>query len=209
MVIRPWLAGSAGTMSLISASHFLVTHVVTQPNCQNVFFLIGTLLQFEMKNTYIIPHLQTIMITPYIEYYIFDVRRPCMGVPSYINRMWTYWWHLTHYNIVTPYGDSDMGQHCLKYWLVTRRHQAITQTNVDFSPVSFLWCSTWSDFTASAPSPILYNEFQNITFWFTATSPRGQWLNFTFRSERMKAHWLMLKEAPRWQLSNKVTNIGM
>ena len=40
---------------------------------------------------------------------------------------------LTHCGLVTPYGDSDPGQHWLRYWLVSWRHQAITWTNVDLS----------------------------------------------------------------------------
>ena len=40
---------------------------------------------------------------------------------------------LTHWGLVTPYGDSDLGQHWLRLWLVAWRHQAITWTNVDLS----------------------------------------------------------------------------
>ena len=36
---------------------------------------------------------------------------------------------------MTPYGDSDLGQHWLRQWLVAWRHQAITWTNVDLSSV--------------------------------------------------------------------------
>ena len=39
----------------------------------------------------------------------------------------------SHYtNFRTPYGDRDLGQHCLRQWLVAWWHQAITWTNVDF-----------------------------------------------------------------------------
>ena len=40
---------------------------------------------------------------------------------------------LTHWGLVTPYGDVDLGQHWLRQWLVAWRHQAITWTNVDLS----------------------------------------------------------------------------
>ena len=40
---------------------------------------------------------------------------------------------LTHWGLVTPYGDRGLGQHLFKQWLVARRHQAITWTNVDLS----------------------------------------------------------------------------
>ena len=36
---------------------------------------------------------------------------------------------------MTPYGDSDLGQHWLGQWLDAWRHQAITWTNVDVSSV--------------------------------------------------------------------------
>ena len=36
---------------------------------------------------------------------------------------------------MTPYGDGDLGQHWLRYWLVAWRHHAITWTNVDLPPV--------------------------------------------------------------------------
>ena len=42
---------------------------------------------------------------------------------------------LTHWGLVTPYGDRDLGQHWLRKWLVAWRHQAITWTNVDWSSV--------------------------------------------------------------------------
>ena len=45
---------------------------------------------------------------------------------------------LTHWDLVTPYGGRDLGQHWFRQWLVAWRHQAITWTNVDFSLVRFL-----------------------------------------------------------------------
>ena len=44
---------------------------------------------------------------------------------------------LTHWGLVTPYCDRDLTQHWLRQWLVAWRHQAITWTNVDLSPVEF------------------------------------------------------------------------
>ena len=41
----------------------------------------------------------------------------------------------THCGLVTPYGDTDLGQHWLRKWLVAWRHQAITWTSVDLSSV--------------------------------------------------------------------------
>ena len=36
-----------------------------------------------------------------------------------------YSWILTQSDLVTPYGDRDLGQHCLGKWQVAWRHQAI------------------------------------------------------------------------------------
>ena len=40
-----------------------------------------------------------------------------------------------HCGLVTPYVNTDLGQHWLRQWLGAVRHQAITWTNVDFSSV--------------------------------------------------------------------------
>ena len=45
---------------------------------------------------------------------------------------WGYY-ALTHWGLVTSYGDRDLGQHWLRWWLVAWRHQAITWTNMDLS----------------------------------------------------------------------------
>ena len=42
---------------------------------------------------------------------------------------------LTHWGLVTPYGNKDLCHHWLRQWLVAWRHQAITWTNVDLSSV--------------------------------------------------------------------------
>ena len=36
---------------------------------------------------------------------------------------------------MTSYGDTDLGQHWLRQWLVAWRHQAITWTSFDLSSV--------------------------------------------------------------------------
>ena len=47
------------------------------------------------------------------------------------------WLHrlLNNCGLVTLYGDRELGQHWLREWMVTWRHQAITWTNVDLSSV--------------------------------------------------------------------------
>ena len=39
------------------------------------------------------------------------------------------------WGLVTPFGDIDLGQHWLRWWLDAWRHQAITWNNVDLSSV--------------------------------------------------------------------------
>ena len=41
--------------------------------------------------------------------------------------------HVTHFGLVTLYGDIELGQHWLRLWLVAWWHQAITWTNADLS----------------------------------------------------------------------------
>ena len=46
-------------------------------------------------------------------------------------RLMNHLWHMiefTHCGL-TPYGDIDVGQHCLRLWLVAWQHQAIIWTN--------------------------------------------------------------------------------
>ena len=58
--------------------------------------------------------------------------------------------YLTHCGLVTPYGDTDLGQLWLRYWLVAWWHQAITWTNVDLSSLGS------SDFHLRATLPEIH-----------------------------------------------------
>ena len=40
---------------------------------------------------------------------------------------------LSHFGLVMPYGDTDLGQHWLRWWLGVWWHQVITYTNIDLS----------------------------------------------------------------------------
>ena len=62
---------------------------------------------------------------------------------NYIHNHWNIVYHykpngyeqnlLIHSGLVMPYGDKDLGNHWLRYWLVAWWLQAITRTNVDLS----------------------------------------------------------------------------
>ena len=44
---------------------------------------------------------------------------------------------LIHCGLVMPYGDTEMGQHWLRLWLIAWQHLGITWTNADFSLARF------------------------------------------------------------------------
>ena len=44
---------------------------------------------------------------------------------------------LTHCGLVGLYGNTDLGQYCLRQWLVALHHQAIAWANVDLSSMGF------------------------------------------------------------------------
>ena len=67
-----------------------------------------------------------------------------------------------HCGPVTPYGDKELGPHCLMWWLIGWRLQNITRTNADFSPKRFGSTRTRAIFTGSAQAIILHNVFQSI-----------------------------------------------
>ena len=52
--------------------------------------------------------------------------------------------HWTHWGLLMPYGDWDLGQHWLRWWLVAWRHQVITWTNDDLSSVSSSDIDLWA-----------------------------------------------------------------
>ena len=77
-----------------------------------------------------------------------------------------------------PYGDIDLGQQWLRWWLGAWRHQAITWTNVDLSSQLFssipLWmilqeklmnliCYMYSKFT-HLKSPSNLSEVDELTY---------------------------------------------
>ena len=64
---------------------------------------------------------------------------------------------LTHWGLVTPYGDIDLGQS----WLIIN---------------GVLWYLPYNNFTGSAWDTSSWYEFENNNFEIMATSPRGQWV---------------------------------
>ena len=51
---------------------------------------------------------------------------------------------LTHCGLVVPYGDIDLGQHRLRWWLLTWWHKVITWTYIDISSKVFGGFCIWA-----------------------------------------------------------------
>ena len=102
-------------------------------------------------------------------------RRQSTTKPWQLTETWANWqisrvmysaqglYSLTHCGLVTPYGDMELGQHCLRQWLVAWRHQAITWTNVD----SYQWgpmTITWWQFHQRYPSHVSLKLAWNVHY---------------------------------------------
>ena len=79
---------------------------------------------------------------------------------------------------MTPHGDTDLGQHGLRLWLVVWRHQAITGTNDDLSPVLVLCHSPKGNNNGYSRESNPYNTFKIYTFKIKAISPGDDGLMF-------------------------------
>ena len=77
--------------------------------------------------------------------------------------------HLTHWGLVTPFGEIDLGQLWLRKWLVALRHQAITWTNVDLSPVRSNRHEIWVRLRRRIKTYTVWS-LENIT-WIRQISP--------------------------------------
>ena len=56
--------------------------------------------------------------------------------------------------------------------------KAIARAIINFSLAKFHGTHLRANFTAIIQATILYNEFEKYVFKITATSRRGQWVNF-------------------------------
>ena len=50
---------------------------------------------------------------------------------------------MTHYGLVMPYGNIDLRQHWLRYWLVAWRHQAIRLNQCWLEIIGIHPSATW------------------------------------------------------------------
>ena len=93
---------------------------------------------------------------------------------------------LTHWGLVTPYGDRDLGQHWLRWWLVAWPHQAITWTIVDLSSVRVIHLRASSQ---EIPQPSITEIIWKMnSFKF----PRGQWVKQYYKDKSIHLFILRL-----------------
>ena len=64
----------------------------------------------------------------------------------------------------------------VSWWLTTPSHNL---SHCQLLISEGLWPSHKSNLTSCAKAPVLYKELEHCTFEFTATSTRGQWVNFS------------------------------
>ena len=77
--------------------------------------------------------------------------------------------------LVTPYGDKNLGQHWLRWWLVAWRHQAVTWTNVDLSPVRSSGIHLIA-ISQKIPQPPIFELVWKIIYLKFCSNQRGQWV---------------------------------
>ena len=119
----------------------------------------------------------------------------------------------THCGLVTPWGDINLGQHWLRWWLGAWRHQAITWTNADLS-----WGKSTNihlqAFSHEIPQPPIIKISLKIMYLkFYSNLPGGSELITTLRPEQNCAisqvsfvndfSWIMIDlnftEGSKWQ----------
>ena len=93
---------------------------------------------------------------------------------------------LTHCSLVTPYGDSDMGQYWRRQWLGARQHQTITWNNIDLSSMRF--CLT-ANFTGNAWDINSSNEFEKYLFLKYYHISQISIISFINVDTKMLSHW--------------------
>ena len=80
----------------------------------------------------------------------------------------------THCGVVTPYGDIELGQPWLRYWLVAWKHQTISWTNIDLSSLRAPGIHFIT--RRSAHKDRKFHQFCNIA----SRSPNGRRVNVHF-----------------------------
>ena len=91
---------------------------------------------------------------------------------------------LTHCGLVAPHDDMDLSQHWLRQWLAAWLHQAITWTNIDFSPLGSNNIHLWT-ISPEIPQPTLTKiTFKTIYLQFHSHLPGANesyqdWVNGT------------------------------
>ena len=113
---------------------------------------------------------------------------------------------------MTPYGDGDLGQHWLGWWLVAWGHRAITWTNVDLLPKVFMFCgkkcsraysATWVTIShfyryqsmihcSKRRVPSMYICHHYLVWWLNYSLPQT-WFSLLVDQVMVSKGWLLLK----------------
>ena len=94
------------------------------------------------------------------------------------------WWQkfsLTHWGLVTPFGDINLGQH----W----RHQAITWTNVDLSSARSSYIHLMAISQEIHQSSVTKLSMKITQFKISLKSPRGQWVKVPLAIRNFNSMW--------------------
>ena len=82
--------------------------------------------------------------------------------------------------LMMQYGNIDLGQNWLRWWLDVWLHQVLTATNMTFQQtLSKVFCSLHLNAVSQevgAHKRNLLNVFINYAFKISTTSPWGQWV---------------------------------
>ena len=78
---------------------------------------------------------------------------------------------LTHHGLVIPYGNTDLGQHRLRQWLVAWWHQVLPEPMFTYCQRQSL-AFPWEQLHELNPEHV----FRHYTFKISTTSPRGPWV---------------------------------
>ena len=100
-------------------------HIHHQRSVINHQFIIGLTMKYD--------RVTAIWLYDLFPFVRMNISLDCYTYPIWYILVWFF--TLTHWGLVTPFGDIDPGQHWLRQWLVALQHQAITWANVDLSSV--------------------------------------------------------------------------
>ena len=114
---------------------------------------------------------------------------------------------LRSFGLVTPYGNTDLGQHWLRQWLIAWQHLAITWTNVDLSSVEFSGIHVTTILLVALKVSIHEMSWKIISLKSQPHLPGANELGKMSLKLSSAGYQISLKRDPRWNISNHNTNL--